>query len=578
MHAAPQAPPRAAAKFATFAIELSRPSPSANAKSTTGGRHGALATVVDPTPNAGATEPGGQLLQSIGQSKGAAAKAKLSNFGKGFMNGMGAVGRNIQQKKDAAQVALNAKMQARKEKKDAARVISQQPTESAPQAASTAHELHVADTPPVTVAPNKAATIVSSPLNNSQPMRLKLPQDFTGKQPPIFIDNPVTRQPSPLSIGIGTEMVTQHTRASAKEGCCCCSKEYSVPGEYAIGKGPAKRADVFLSGSFNPKRDCNICCKCTDVSDFTFKSKEGEEEYHIYRSGGKSELFRVDDKRKSLVAKGITSSLSCFSFLCKTLCEKEFYNYPVELQDAHGVAVLTKRTKHYGCCGCIYLFCGCKCGDCCIECFLCATNCCCSQCTREVEGCRDCCACLNCNLSCCKSCCKGKEKKSGCCEKSDEKCCGCCNANGTCTCCGACDRDLELGCCTCFGYCGVDGACCKICLVKCPCCCPGKWCGGSCCNAGICGCCRTVSWMEPLETPTDGFYGPKSDESNRIVAEISHEMNILYTQTCWCYRKSVISDIYHTTATMPNNDGAEWINLLGYIGFEQHLPITTALW
>jgi hypothetical protein len=32
-------------------------------------------------------------------------------------------------------------------------------------------------------------------------------------------------------------------------------------------------------------------------------------------------------------------------------------------------------------------------------------------------------------------------------------------------------------------------------------------CGGTCCNAGVCGCCDKVSWMEPLETPIEEFYG-----------------------------------------------------------------------
>jgi hypothetical protein len=55
-------------------------------------------------------------------------------------------------------------------------------------------------------------------------------------------------------------------------------------------------------------------------------------------------------------------------------------------------------------------------------------------------------------------------------------------------------------------------------------------------------------------------------------------MNTNYTQTCWCIKTSNVSEIYHTTATMPDHSGAEWINLLGWIGLEQHLPITTAMW
>ena len=83
--------------------------------------------------------------------------------------------------------------------------------------------------------------------------------------------------------------------------------------------------------------------------------------------------------------------------------------------------------------------------------------------------------------------------------------------------------------------------------------------------------------MEKLETKTDEFYGPKEDESMQIVATVSHEMNVMYTQSCYCIKKGEPSEIYHTSATMPNAYPAEWINLLAWIGFQHHLPYTIFL-
>jgi hypothetical protein len=260
-----------------------------------------LATVVNPTFNTGAIEPGGQLLQSTGggggansetvysiytgstpgpampntevyggaeyadgttgaqpgggrsggfersgQSKGATAKAKLSNMGKGFMSGIGAVGGKLKEKKDAAQLALNAKVQARKDKKDGANVINQQPT-----------ALRGPTPPDVPTA--QALEVIEN--GNAQARRLKLPPGFKGIPPPIFIDNPVTEQPKSLINGIGTVMVTQHTRKEAVQGTCCAKTTSLVPDQYAVAKGPAEQATVFLSGTYNPKQDCSICCK-----------------------------------------------------------------------------------------------------------------------------------------------------------------------------------------------------------------------------------------------------------------------------------------------------------------------------
>ena len=47
-------------------------------------------------------------------------------------------------------------------------------------------------------------------------------------------------------------------------------------------------------------------------------------------------------------------------------------------------------------------------------------------------------------------------------------------------------------------------------------------------------------------------------------------------QKCGCIRSSKVSDVYHTSVDMPQAYGdATWQTLLGWIGFEWHLPVTT---
>lgn len=83
--------------------------------------------------------------------------------------------------------------------------------------------------------------------------------------------------------------------------------------------------------------------------------------------------------------------------------------------------------------------------------------------------------------------------------------------------------------------------------------------------------------MEPYETEDEHFYGPKADESGQVVAVISHKMNMEYEQSCYCIKKGRMSEIYHTEATMPNKYKTEWINLLAWIGYQQHIPYTLQL-
>ena len=84
--------------------------------------------------------------------------------------------------------------------------------------------------------------------------------------------------------------------------------------------------------------------------------------------------------------------------------------------------------------------------------------------------------------------------------------------------------------------------------------------------------------MEPLETDTEEWLGPKSDTSGESVAKISHSMNVQFTQKWCCCRSSKVSDIYHTTVDMPDSYGpATWQALAGWVGFEWHVPVTSLL-
>lgn len=80
------------------------------------------------------------------------------------------------------------------------------------------------------------------------------------------------------------------------------------------------------------------------------------------------------------------------------------------------------------------------------------------------------------------------------------------------------------------------------------------------------------------------FYGPKSDQSDDIYAEIEHKGAIEYTQCCWgviprlCVSER-LSPIYHSEITMPTKEGKEytsavWQGLLAYLVLEEHTNFT----
>jgi hypothetical protein len=207
--------------------------------------------------------------------------------------------------------------------------------------------------------------------------------------------------------------------------------------------------------------------------------------------------------------------MGCCQKFWKCFCTRSFIEYPIELRNAEGEAVLTQRREHLGCC---------------------------SQCRHCIIGLSGLCI-------PCKVCCSAEY-----CEAAFARCLSRCTLRG----------------CKCGGKLGESPTKpgCSSCRPQCL--------GGTCFMGPNLGCSEST-WMEPFVVSSEAWLGPKADKSNQIVATIDHAMNIQYTQCCVCCRSSKLSDVYHTQVNMPADYGdAEWQTLVGWVGRISHLMMTTS--
>ena len=80
--------------------------------------------------------------------------------------------------------------------------------------------------------------------------------------------------------------------------------------------------------------------------------------------------------------------------------------------------------------------------------------------------------------------------------------------------------------------------------------------------------------MEPFELNGAEFYGPPEDKSGKVVAKITHKMNMTKTLQCWCCTSSELSNVYHTEIDMPANYAeSEWQGLLGWNLIMDHMDL-----
>ena len=190
---------------------------------------------------------------------------------------------------------------------------------------------------------------------------------------------------------------------------------------------------------------------------------------------------------------GYDNSLTKCNKMTKLLCSSAFTEYPYELRDGDGTAVLTQRNNYVGCCGVMSLLFGCKFIACCDAAGLCFYACGFpeSQCNGKCG--QDNCASI-CVVDC--LCCEKIEKKKE--TKEKLKCFGACGESGECAMCGyfgpngQCWKSnvgagpccsvgpcfIADGECVCFGCCGSDGPCAQYCGEFVP-----SFCGGTCCNS-----------------------------------------------------------------------------------------------
>jgi hypothetical protein len=364
--------------------------------------------------------------------------------------------------------------------------------------------------------------VSSQPQQTTGAERLKLPDALKGSPdaPPLFIDN------VPVAADLGTSafgksIAIQHTNTTKTACCACCTKQVAyMPHEYAIAKGPASSdSEVLLTGEYKHEEKCGCCGLCyalpvkapcyKDLSSWQFANHDQSKSYTI-------KMMELDPKAKT-----------------------------------PGFAVITGESGPVGTIGAEILT---PCQKCCKAC-----------CSEEFEeypmviydhegnqlftkrtsyiG-----LCFFLKCKCC-PCCGPKEEKPPKEEKQKKKCCGCCIVN---------DEGESVW--TCCGICGKSGICTKICG---PCLLP--CCGGDCCKSG--------TWVEPIEFDEDDeWLGASDDTSGNVVARIHHHMFVEKSQKCCCLQSAKLSEVYYSqidlldewTGSASDYGEGVWAGLMGY--------------
>ena len=425
--------------------------------------------------------------------------------------------------------------------------------------------------------------------------------------PPLFINNQPTKTVKKAN-GFGKQMVTQHTM---KQRSCCCRQIGAVPVDYAIADGKATRSStVRFKGKYNILERCscsglapsctpacrNLFCMCCYADASTFTLNQDGKKFYTVRHGraNRGEYLSVSTNGE-ITTTAVDLTMSSCQHCRSACCTAEYVEYPVQIRDRAGKVVLTQRKSYVGCCAPCDALTKCECARGCRA--LC--NCCGGFCGCTSLGCTsDCCAdgTSRGQTNCC---CQTSQGKPECCSERGEcaaifNLCGghidqgCCNASVGSDCCvrycnscfAVCMNPTDDGG-GCFGLC-MKGGCCRGACQTFGCCCPHRW-GGGCCmlksdnsqiRTGCCCGCGKVDWYEPFDVEGAKFYGPPEDKSGKVVAKITHKMNLHKTQALWCMRSSSLSNVYHTAIDMPKKYAtSEWQGLLGWTMIKEHLEV-----